>query len=721
VKTSDQDGQGIGGLVNLVTQTAFDFRDAFSVQANAQVGYQELNEKFPIRGDVSVGRRFGGDQQFGVLIGASYSDRTYASYGFFPDDWVPVARAARGGLPINIKYTDYELRRERIGATASLDWRPNDDHEVYVRGIYSRFVEDEYRQRYRIDFANGGQSLINSGRLVLNPDGLTGTSTQTEQRNDVRLEYKEKSVLAGMAGGRSRFDRITIDYGAARIHNEVIEPNQLWQFRNAAPLGPVDFDFTDKLFTAAPRTLAPASNLQFRQHSVQDERGEEDIWAFRADGRYDLDVGRESFIRFGAKYRTTDKSFDVSNDVYDRGTAANRFTLEQAGAAGGPVGVEVRKGRVYTIPVTIDADAIRAYTEGRLGTAQFVRNATSSLVNETVADLDLEEDVLAGYAMANLDFGALSVTAGLRVERTKLDIAGFRLQGASTVVPVREESEYTNWLPSIIARITPAEDVIVRLAYSRSLGRPQYASLSPGGRLTLDGRDARVSLGNPQLRPFVSDNLDATFEWYFAPGGLVSAGAFAKLIKDPIFTSSFAVDNGSFGGTTYERIEFTQPLNGRKADLIGLELAYQQQFTFLPGFLSGFGVNLNLTLIDAKLSIPAADGGFRTIGFPEQSDLLYGAQLFYQRGPIEASIAYHHTGRALLDSGEEAFEDQYNDDLRRLDAKASFAVTENIGLFVEAQNLTDEPTRQYQGGRRDWVIQNERYGRTFWAGASVRF
>ena len=49
------------------------------------------------------------------------------------------------------------------------------------------------------------------------------------------------------------------------------------------------------------------------------------------------------------------------------------------------------------------------------------------------------------------------------------------------------------------------------------------------------------------------------------------------------------------------------------------------------------------------------------------------------------------------------------------------ALLRNVTLFVEGQNLTDEPTRQYQAGNRNWVIQNERYGRTFYVGASVKF
>jgi TonB-dependent receptor len=196
VKTADMDGQGIGGNVNLVTQTAFDFAKPFAVSVNAQAGYQELNDKVPVRADASIGGRFGTDEQFGILIGASYSERTYTSYGLYPDDWRAVDGFdfARGGAPINTKYTDYSLKRERIGAIGSLDFRPSDDHQFYLRGIYSKFTEDEYRQRYRLDFATDG--IIGAGGLTLNADGVTGTAEGAEQRQDLRQEHKEKSVLA---------------------------------------------------------------------------------------------------------------------------------------------------------------------------------------------------------------------------------------------------------------------------------------------------------------------------------------------------------------------------------------------------------------------------------------------------------------------------------------------------------------------------------------------
>ena len=715
-KTADLDGQGIGGSINLVTQTAFDFRSPFILQASAQVGYQELNDKRPVRGEISVGSRFGADQQFGILIGASYSDRNFVSFGFFPDDWRPVAGAARGGLPINIKYSDYSLRRERIGGTASFDWRPSDNHRFYVRGLYSKFNEDEYRQRYRLDFAT--PAIVSAGNLVLNPDGLTGTATGTERRQDLRLEEKDKSILALMAGGSSSFNRWHIDYGVAKIRNEVREPNQLWQFRGNP--GIVDFDFSDKLFTAVPRTELSPTGLQFRQYSEQNENGEEDITALRVDVKRDLSYGSKSFFKFGVKYRTTDKTFDANNMVYGRGSAANRFTLGQFNLQGSPAIIQA--GRRYISSPTINADAIQAFTAERLNSPLFVLDPAATLANGVLSDFSIKEEIAAGYAMANVELGILTITPGLRVERTDTEISGFTLANRTVVTPASESSVYTSWLPSLIARIVPGNDMIVRLAYTRSLGRPQYRELSPGASLSFTDNgngtfDGELSLGNAQLKPYVSDGLDATFEYYFARGSLLSIGGFAKFIKNPIFGSSFVQEDTIFNGRNFDRLQTSQPLNADSGRITGLELAYQQQLTFLPGLLSGFGVELNVALIDSSLKVP---GRTEEVRFPSQSNLIYGAQLFYQKGPFEASVAYHHTGRALLLLGDDAIADQYSDDFRRLDAKASFAILENINVFFEAQNLTDEPTRQYQGGNRTWVTQNERYGRTYYVGASVK-
>jgi TonB-dependent receptor len=723
VKTADTDGQGIGGTINLVTQTAFDFKDRFTIAASAKAGYQELNHKVPIQGDLSVAKRFGPNDQFGLVLGASYSNRDFVSEGFYPDNWKPNAAATRGGVPDNIKYTEYSLDRRRIGGTGSFDWHPNDHQTFYIRGVYSKFTEDEVRPRYRLDFT--------TTPYTFNPDGLTGTTigvpssatgaagSGPERREDLRLDYKAKWLATGMIGGSTVLGALKLDYAGAYSRNETLDKYPLWQFR--CNPGTVDFDFSNKVYTATPRTECSANQLQFRQYSAFRQLNTEKILQGRIDGSYDLGGG--SFLKFGAKYRNTKRDFDASNDTYVRATTtANRFTLGQYGLGGPAVCVQPNSqntDQCFTNGPTFNIPALQAFTAANLGGALMPIDAGTSLINATISDFRLTENVAAGYAMANLRFGAITVTPGLRYEHTRLDITGYQLNNASgtrpvSVTPASRSNGYDDFLPSLIVRITPSDTTVFRLAYSRSLGRPEYSNLSPGG--SVDQANALVSLGNPDLKPYRADNFDATAEWYFARGAILSVGVFAKVIKNPIFTSTTVLRNTTYNGVAYPTLSITQPFNADKGDIVGIEAQYQQQFTFLPGALSGLGVQLTGTLTDSKLTLP--DG--RSSTFPSQSQYLYGAELFYQRGPVEASVAYHNTGKALLAIGTPAYNDQYNDDLRRLDAKVSVTVFHDVRVFAEAQNLTDEATRQYQAGNTDWLVQNERYGRTFYAGVSIK-
>jgi TonB-dependent receptor len=713
IKTADMDGQGIGGVINLVTQTAFDFKDSFSLAATAKAGKQQLNDKVPVQGDVSVAKRFGADEQFGVTLGASYSDRDFNSEGFYPDNWRPDPRFARGGVPDNIKYTEYSLDRKRIGATGSFDWHPSDRQTFYVRGVYSKFTEDEVRPRYRLDFATA--AIAAKPAFVVNPDGLTGTVTGTaaERREDLRLDYKSKYLATGMAGGSTELGKLRLDYEGAYSRNRTLDRYPLWQFR--CNPGTVNFDFSDKIYTAAPVTECTADQMQFRQYQAFHQLSTEKIWQGKLDAKYDLGGG--SVLQFGAKYRNTERDFDQDNTTYVRGSSANQWTLGKYGLSGPSLCVKPNSAdtsQCYTNGPTFNIAALQGFTDQNVGGALMPIDAATTLLNNSTADFRLTENVGAAYAMAILRFGALTVTPGLRYEHTSLDVTGNQLTGTS-VTPTSRRNRYDDWLPSLLLRIAPSDNTVFRLAYSKSLGRPEYSNLSPGG--TIDNVNGTVSLGNADLKPYRADNLDATAEWYFARGAILSAGVFYKKIANPIFTSTTTLRNTVFQGVTYSTLSISQPLNAEKGDIVGIEAQYQQQFSFLPGLLSGFGIQLTGTLTQSTLTLP--DG--RSSTFPNQSKYLYGAELFYQKGPVEASIAYHNTGHALLAVGTPSYNDQYNDDLRRLDAKASFAVLRNVQIFFEAQNLTDEPTRQYQAGNTNWVIQNERYGRTLYGGVSVKF
>jgi TonB-dependent receptor len=715
VVTPDMDAQGIGGSVNLVTQSAFDNRADRFARASAQVGYQALNkDSHPYQADVTVGGRFAGGT-IGAILGVNFSSREFRSHGFFPDDWRAVPGSARGGLPTTIKATNYTIERERQGVSAALDFRPTDDDRYYLRGLYSQFTEDEHRQRYRADFG------ANMANITFNADGYTGVATNVDVREDLRVEQKEKSFTSVAIGGENTRGALVFDYDLSYGYNEVVEPNQLWQFRSVTANTTYDFDMRPLLFTAEPRSLA-LSNLGFRQYQAQDEHGVETSYAARVNVRYDVDWLDGGYVKFGAKVRDEDKKFDGRTDVWDRaGAGANRFTLADFNLHGADEFV-VYEDRTYALRYVIDRGAVEQFTRDNLGSGRFVANTATNLTNNVVNDYALDQRIWAGYGMFDVRSGDLRIIGGLRVERTETEVNGYRLASTNgTVAAASESNSYTDILPNLQLRYEPREDIVLRAAYSRTLGRPNFGQLKISGTLTFtplnNGQfDGDLSQGNVDLKPYTSDNLDATAEWYFAKGGLLSAGAFHKRIENPIYSFRQALTNVTLDGRTFATLRVTQPLNAEKGSITGLELAYQQQFSFLPGLLSGFGVAANATFVGSHV-----DTFDRRTNFQQQSDLLYGGQLFYQKGRLEAALSFHHTGKNLLSLGANEASDTYNDDYDRLDAKASYALTDNIEVFAEAQNLTDTKLRQYIGGRRDWITNYERLRQTYYVGLSARW
>jgi TonB-dependent receptor len=714
--TPDMDAQAIGGTVNFVTQSPFDFRKDLVAAGSFQAGSQDLNDKTPIGADATVGGVFGPEGSFGFLLGANYSSRDYRTYGVYPDDWRPVTGTERG-LPTNIKYTTYDLERERIGLSGSLEFRPGDADRLYLRGVYSKFTEDEYRQRYRLDFATDSQ--LGAGTVTLNPDG-TGVSTGNERRQDLRLEQKDKTISVVSAGGEHERGDWTLAWDASYVSNELDEPNAVWQFRGGSLT--TDFDMRPLLYTATARVEAAPSALGFRQVTLQENFGEETIGSLKADATRKLGFGEDSILKFGFKYRDTEKSQDNNNDVYTRaGSGPFRFTLADFDLQGADTRT-LLDGRTYYNSPTIDAAEMQRFTRDNIDQPYFVLDTASSLSNAVLGDYEVQERITAGYAMADLDFGMTSILAGFRVEHTRTDVTGYRLVNGSTVERVSSSGEYTDVLPGVHVKLEASDNLLVRIALTQTIGRPQYPQLSPGGGLsyveTAPGVfEGDFSEGNVDLKPYKSTNIDISGEWYFAQGGLLSIGAFHKAISDPIFGYSEVQENVTVEGRLYDRFEYSQPRNGESGRIAGIEFGYRQQFTMLPGAFSGLGLSATATFSNSKLKVP----GRGSLPFPKQSDEIYGLQVFYQKYGVEASLNWHSTSDYQDTIGDDALSDTFFSRFERVDFKVSYAVTPQIKVFAIGQNLNDEVLWEYMGGRRDWFVGYERYGPTYYLGLSANW
>jgi TonB-dependent receptor len=267
---------------------------------------------------------------------------------------------------------------------------------------------------------------------------------------------------------------------------------------------------------------------------------------------------------------------------------------------------------------------------------------------------------------------------------------------------------YSFWLPSFNLKLGVTEDVIVRLAASRVLTRPDNANIRNFLNIGLDASGAvTATTGNPFLRPATAWQFDASVEWYFDTVGSLTFNAFYKDIKDFFFqndTTRTITNNGITENVIVRGPDnFTE--NGK---IKGFELAYQQTFDFLPKPLDGLGVQANYTFLESE-GLP---NSFLNTGEPvDESTVPPGnlpleqlskhnvnATVFYEKGPISLRAAYNWRSRFLLTPADVIFPfySIFNEATGQLDASAFFNITDDIRVGVQGVNLLNEVTRTTQ-------------------------
>ncbi|MBI4623660.1 MAG: TonB-dependent receptor, partial [Verrucomicrobia bacterium] len=275
---------------------------------------------------------------------------------------------------------------------------------------------------------------------------------------------------------------------------------------------------------------------------------------------------------------------------------------------------------------------------------------------------DVRESIASGYVMGNVQIQRLGILAGLRVEETETQGNGPVNKAVNPAEAARRaafvgtlteaeiirranydwgsrthaEGKYRNIFPGIHFKYAHGSGLLTRASYSTSIGRPGIASIIPS--LTVNETTERVTVNNAGLKPQKSDNFDLSLEYYFEPIGLFSASCFLKEVSSFIFTDSSQIvragpDNGYDG--LYENYSITTTANGGSARYRGFEVNYQQQFTFLPGFWSGFGLNMNYTQLQTKGDYGGTVATTQVAGFRPRTGNI---SINYRKGKYEVRL-----------------------------------------------------------------------------------
>mgnify|MGYP000123767831 FL=1 len=405
-------------------------------------------------------------------------------------------------------------------------------------------------------------------------------------------------------------------------------------------------------------------------------------------------------------------------------------------------------GRMPTAWLAHDGEANFAFLE-QYGAAN--GNSFSFDALKRNKSFEITEDTLSLYVEFDFEVEVagmpLSATTGFRYESTDVDVNGTdepvseltildkteMLASYGSAESITKSSDYEAILPNFSAKLEITDDLIARVAASQTITRPTLDSMSPVTVIgtTRQGGNLTSSSGNPELEPFTSDNLDLSLEWYYSEASYLSAGYFRKNVANFIInsTENLTFETANSGlltdpstGTDVDNPDAadstavftnTLPNNSESAIVDGWEVALQHTFD------SGFGLMVNATIVDSNAELDPADitQVFALTGLSDS----YNVVGFYENGPFQARVAYNWRD-TFVQSLTQLNGDGVTivEDYAQVDASGSYDVTDNISIFFEGINLTEEYVHK-RGRFSNQLLLVEDSGRRFAVGVRGTF
>lgn len=682
VVTADMDADAIGGSVNLTTKSA-----PYKRRISGTVGttYNMLTDKAAENISLLYADRFL-NNKLGLTLSGSRQNHKLGSDNV-EAEW---DESDNGMILKELQVRTYLVQRLRQSYSAAFDYSFNANHKIEGKALYNH--RNDWENRFRVVYKD-----LDEDEAKIEREVKAGT------HKNARLE--DQRLMHFSLKGEHQLGNLGVKWKGSYAKANEDRPNERYlnyKFKDVS----VSQVLTN---TRKPNVVVNTAEAQdFNSNWDFDELTEEHQYTEDIDKNAALDFKlplltgeNASTLRFGGKYRGKSKNRDNDFFTYDI-EDEDAFMTEALG---------------HTSVQTKSDFLAGDYVAGTFVTRNFVADLDLNSpdysgerdLEELAGNFDAKENVVAGYLRYDQAVGKLDIVAGLRFENTHLEYSGYTLElndegDVDALLPTdKEKSSYTNVLPSLLLKYNFSSNTQVKAAWTNTISRPKYFALVP--YMNINGEDNEISIGNPELDPTTSMNLDLMIEHYYESVGLVSAGVFYKRIQD--FIVDEVRDDYDYMNNTWD--EFSQPINAGDANLFGVELSFQRQFDFLPGFLRQFGFFANYTYTKSDISnfqIEDRDGEDLSLpGTPENS---LNASLYYEGKKFSARLSLNHATSFIDEFGGEAFEDRYYDKVTYLDFNTAYAFTKNFRIYAEANNLLNTPLRYYQGSK-DYTMQAEYY------------
>ncbi len=609
-------------------------------------------------------------------------------------------------MPDDFEFRKTENKRDRMGITATLDYKVK-NHEIIFNYMYNYRGDDDLRNRLRYDFNRSGTEWISLDSVH-----------NARIRRDINLWNEIKTNHNYKLEGEHIFGSWVVDWGVfyttskrdytstrgdfARDEITVIADNprgilqQVPQFRPTLP-----HDVKNPLLL---------NDFRRYEEDMEYTTASNTVGRFNVKRDYMLGENSSTF-QFGAKVRQVTNEKFRDNRVFAFYDPNNLQNKEEAFAhvATRTEPLDFLNGR-YEYGPRVDKDKFLDYMDRHRRLLIQGDDAWDAERLSKSDTYDATEDVYAAYVMNRLTWRDFLIIAGVRYEYNNVNYDAFDVKRSGTNVvatPIQGGSNYGFLLPNVHVRYSVSDLSNVRFAYTHSYAKPNFVDLVPF--VNYDADAARLYLGNTELMPSLSNNIDLMYERYDRSGGILSGGLFFKNINSFQFTRivpSLIEDFPGYPQTV--GFEFRQEQNGERAIVYGFELNYMQQLTFLPGILNGVSAYFNYTYTGSDANTQDRDN----MRLPGQAMHTGNAALSWDYRDFTSKLSVNYNGSYINSVASTENDDIIQAERLQVDLNLSLRLNKNFSIYAEFMNLTNAPSIRYQGNR-DQIARIAYFG---WSG-----
>ncbi|MBI5692619.1 MAG: TonB-dependent receptor [Verrucomicrobia bacterium] len=752
--TPDKEAGSLGGTVNLKSRSPLGLKEKRRVTYNfsarmappgtEQIPLREQHRTHPLLNVAwqEVFSVLGGQRNLGMALNLFYSEQAVGAFSTTRDFQNTTATPA---YVWDFRTQDNYNNRKQSSLNLKFDYRLSPSTKLSLNYIFNDAFE-RFRLRYYFRAFTGNQNTVPNATTSGVIPGFTDRITQVRPvaASTVNLQSQMSNFFHRQRhvdlGAEHRFGGLELDYnGVVSLDSISSGSGDVGDLTLQATgigwiLDRTQSDLYPRFLQTGGPDLTSAASYRPSQYLFNDNKPIHEIREFRGNARFQLPRFSSVFVKTGLRLRE-----EVAGN---RNTKNRRFTFLGTNASQLPVDPTIALYGDHKLGLNLPRISANAVARDRnpLNAALWSEDRYFYESSKYTGTRQATETVTAGYAMVQGRVARTGFIAGVRTEETEDESWGWvRARFGSTAAqqaadPVgsaqrdyagtrREISgRYTKSFPSVHLTQDVTANLKARLSWSTSFGRPPLSNLMPNE--TVNETAQTLTINNPGLKPRLAESWDASLEYYFEPVGNVSVSWFHKRITDYFVSGILSgtvpggSDNGYNGEYAGYSILTTQNLGN--ATVKGWEISYNQQFTFLPGWLKGLGGGANFTFLETAGNFGGTDER-KTGEVPGFIPFTANANLHWRHRGYSARLILNRTGEyinAFTATG--SGRNQYTRTRNIVNAGIAYQLRPSLTLSLDVGNLFNEPQVFYRG-IADQISEVRIPGTTVTFGVSGRF